>query len=339
MSELEFSRFDNVLSPVIALSPDFRLLYANRLARGIFPLLSARGVSLYFSEETLCSVKARLAEGQAVTLSADLNAQGSVVFEPVFRCDGTVSHILLYVESENPIAAEQFYFNDGEKFLSLQREMAEPLCDLISFLNTWMEVFPPNLRTELQVMLRRLLSGVAVLCKEVEAPLGSGIGMEVCDADTVLRTCAENFPAIVYEPTSPFFIPLNRSRATSLFVDLLSCVVLFSDKKAKVEICSEVGERETSVSLRFVCRPAPALAEEERRIVGNAVFAVNHCISRVGGLCKVSFDGMVRVHITFPRICFTPDCVTVGDPMGDSMSASVRLALDCLRMLAVYRED
>ena len=128
---------------------------------------------------------------------------------------------------------------------------------------------------------------------------------------------------------------MNRDAALQLFVDLFTCALFYSDKKRTGCVDVSLMERTISVSLRFSCNTVLNLPKEEREAVIGAVYSVNNRISRVGGSCEIAADGdCLLVRVDFPQLRFSPDCVTVGDPVGESLLPSIRLSLDYLRMLS-----
>lgn len=339
MAECDFSCFDGVLSPVIAVSADLQPLYANRVALHSYPLLSSRGPALYYTDQTLSSVRERVPLGQVFMLSVDAEVRGVIVFEPVLCPDGSVSHVFLHV-ADNASALDRLMPVGDELLSDIQENFAEPLCNALSMLEDLSRRIPADLRPFTHGIRKHLLNGASLFGRLVEPCLGEPHGIRICDADALLQLCSEWVPAVQYTSDGPCYIPMQRDMALHLFVDVFSCALLYTKRKERFCVVLTRKEHENVFSFSVPLSPGMLLSEEVGKKIGESIFAVNHRLSSMGGRCCIedSEDGRMVVRIAFPEICFSSSQVTLGSPFDDGLSSAVRLSLEYLRALAESEE-
>ena len=331
MRDMDFSCFDGVLSPVMAVTPDLQPLYANRVAVRMYPILTSRGLNAYFKQETLGMIRSLLSEGQAFSQIVSSDA-GGIVFSPVLRPDGSVSHVLLFVESLSDLPSDKLSYTANELLCTMQAELAEPLCDLLRFLERILPRIPIEDRPPLQYLRKRLLCASALLFRNTEDGLG-GSSLKICDADAVLCLCSEASSAVRYRSQGPCYIPMGRDSAIRLFVEVLAFTALQCSEKKKVTVSFSREEHENRFTFTFPSE-TPFLVGDDT-VIGGALYSLVHRMSRFGGRCEV--DGIGRketvLRLVFPKISLDASSVTVGEPRRDVLSRESRVALAFLRTL------
>ena len=166
---MDFSRFDNVLAPVVILSPQLSFLYANRVAKGSFPFLaSEKSLSRYFLPEELEGISRDLLHGQPIRRTSASASVGAFLFDPVLRVDREVEYVYLYVE--------QNYFGQSLPVLSesrlaelLCKEVFDPVCRLLRLVRSLKN--SPSVMTDEQATfsLNRIENGLVRIAAKLSA--------------------------------------------------------------------------------------------------------------------------------------------------------------------------
>lgn len=311
MKPEQFSYFDNVVFPVIVLSPDLKFIYANRMALLQFGLLSSSdGLSFYFSPEQLEAAAQSLLTGQSVSLCSKDGVCGSMLFEPVFSSEGKLHHVLLYVKSFSDAYDGVFpLLSEGEIFRLIHKEVLCPVQDLLRSLcmveHLSGTLSDPVLSMSLMSMRKRLLRMSLFTAQTEDFSPQISQSLSLCDINALLLRCVAGFPPLQYDQSAiPCFVPADRDFVLRLILDVLTAIYL--RQKPNSHIFTSVIPEEHQV--RVVFRSVSLLTAldkpcgEDLKGFDVGFLSVSRRVARVGGnlLVEKLPRNAARVTLTFP---------------------------------------
>jgi len=333
---MEFSCYDRVLSPIIFLTPDWKMLYSNPVAQRQFPLLaSAVDFSHFCSSSTLAEAKASLCGGQTVSLP---QKDGDIAFllSPEFGTDGTLNYISVYIELSAtgflPFAPEP---SDGELANVLRKEIMMPISALSQSLrHASKRGMSPEIALQFHKEVQLKLAKIGSFIARIDDVSEEHPTVAICDADDVLRCCKEAYRPLKFTSEGPCLIPSGRRMLMLIVTDILGILSLRQEEGAPVKVSLSQEEGKTRIEFKS----SPLIAEldqpqeEETVSLDVGLFSIRRRMEICGGSVSVVKKprGNVVITLEYPEIQYSMDSAGFRDSFLTGVSVEESWVLQVL---------
>lgn len=339
----DFSRFDQVVAPMMFASPDLQLVYANPYATRVFPLIATtEGLfSRYEKAEKDLAVQT-LKKGQPCILPYDESLHLSLLLEPIVYDDGNLVCICVYVVFDSAEINNVFpYLTDGELLNVMQRGVADPLHFVLKQLKFLEQTIGEgNIEKSLRVLtvIRTRMIQMILLFSRMGACTSKSSGtVAVTNVVPTLMKCQKLFKFMKYKPSENCYIHMERGSLVLMFVDILASLTYRQDKPS-VTVTTSSDSNE--VTIQFVSgplnKPFNVPCNEEFDGIDVGMFSVRRRAEMIDGevIVKQKPRGGVVVTLKLPRANLLATSGFVEDPTGSSVSDIEAYALEYLSLLS-----
>ena len=334
--ESDYSIFDFAVAPVLIVSDDFRIIYANQYAKRSFSFLATpSGLTLRFSEETLKSTLDILRKGRPHTLRYNEDACLFLLLKPEMTQENGLKCIYVYVVCIDRDPLDMFpYMTDGELLSRMQREVYEPMNTMLRQLKTVEQYLSggdiKKSLIGLQIIEQGMLRSTLFFSRLSDATPKRDNSCVLSDAVHALRACNRQFSSMKYKATDPCYIPMERDSQLLLYVDLLTNLICRQDKPS-VSVTSKATDE--GVVIDFASGPLNKFLDEpcegDFDGIDTGLFSVRRRAEAVGGEVSIKKrnNGGVIVTLKFPKVNLLFAETTFHDPGEEEISDKEFFAL------------
>ncbi|MBO5247920.1 MAG: hypothetical protein J6B54_01310 [Clostridia bacterium] len=335
----EYSRFDGVVAPILVVSSEMEVVYANPYARRTFPVLaSSESLRSRYGEDELRAVLTSLQQGQPETLKYDEMLHLSLLFEPELGADGKFRYAYVFLVSQTSDPKDIFpILSDGE----LLRYMKNYIADPMNFVHRQFRLMERMMREgdyekSLQIfyLIRRRLLRMSVFFARISdcVPEKTESGV-VSDAVSALLDCSQHFKIMKYKPSKPCYLHVPRESQILMYTDILTNLY-FRQKDPSVSVSTACDSQ--WVTITFVSGPLDipidTPVEEDADGIDIGMFSVRRRVEMAEGQLTVEqrTNGNVAVTLKFPALNLLIAEAVVEDPAGRIISETESFALEYL---------
>lgn len=332
-----FSRYDDILSPVMIYSTDFKPIYANEFAVRSFPLLAGGSLDLFYTKDSLLKIRAILLRGKPVKRKADSSVPVELLFDPQVDEDGNVSFVRIFPCNTDIDHESLLLYNSAELLRVLNRDLAVPIREAYAIMDGLSD--DPVLQENLRIgqahrrTMKLLRMAARTLVRIDDSDTLAAQKIYICNADAALQLCDEIYAPMTYVSEGSFYIPVGRDMFLQIVTDVLAMLNYRQTKDSRVRVTADREGNRWCIVFHVGDLQFDTLRED--RTSFDDLFSSYCKLISCGGEIKVDKAGRnsVRVKLYFPDVQFSKAEITVGDYTTDGVSLEAAIALDYLRSL------
>lgn len=332
-----FSRYDDILSPIMIYNTDLKPIYANECAVRSFPLLAGGSLDLFYKKDSLLQIRTILLKGRPVKRRVDSTVPLELLFDPQLEEDGRVSFVRLFPCNTDTDHESLLVYNQAELIRVLNRDLAVPIREAYATMDSLSD--DPVLQENLRVgqVHRRTMKLLRMAARSLVRIDDSGTlaaqKIYICNADAALQLCEEVYTPMTYESEGAFYIPVGRDMFLQIVADVLVMLNFRQTKESRIRVSADREGNRWCVLFRAGDLQFETLRQDSTSF--DDLFSSYCKLISCGGEIKVDKEGRnaVRVKLYFPDIQISKAEITVGDYTTDGISLESAIAMDYLRSL------